>query len=174
LHHELARIFRQTGIRLPQGTGTAQAQHQIQPSQLPLLRTKRFSQLAFDPVPVDCQALDFAGDDQPQAGMCSIIRFCKNLKEFAAHRTAKPDNRGEFFCMVKPVTFRKANNKIPIKLAMQSYCQTCPSLRTTSTDDERSASGFHPDSESVRPLPARHGRLISAFHRSSFSPEPAK
>jgi hypothetical protein len=172
LNHELARLSRQPGTCLPQGT--AQAQHQIQSDQLPLLRTKRFSQLTFDSVPVDCQALDFPGDDQPEAGMRQIVRFGENLKEFAAHRTAKPDNRGEFFCMVKPVTFRKANNKIPIKLAMQSHCQACSSLRATSTDDKRSASGFHADSESVRPLPARHGRLISAFHRSSISPEPAK
>jgi hypothetical protein len=172
LHHELARIFRQPGTCQPQGA--AQAQHQIQPGQLPLLRTKCFPQLTFDSVPVDCQALDFPSDDQPEAGMCPIVRFCKNLEKFAAHGTAKPDNRGEFFCMVKPVTFRKANNKIPIKLAMQSHRQTRSSLRATGTDNKRSASGFHSDPEPVRPLPARYGRLISTFHRSSFSPEPAK
>jgi hypothetical protein len=174
LHHELARLFRQPGACLPQGA--AQAQHEIQASHLPLLCTKRFPQLTFDPVPVDCQALDFPGDNQSQAGVRPIIRFCKSLKEFTAHRTAKPDNSGEFFCIVKPVTFRKAINKIPAQAsdAMQSYRQACSPLGTTGSDDKRSASGFHPDPEPVRPLPARHGRLISAFHCSSFSPKLAK
>jgi hypothetical protein len=111
LHHEPARLFRQPGACPPQGA--AQAQHEIQSGQLPLLRTKRFPQLTFDPVPVDCQSLDFPGDDQSEAGVRPIIRFCKSLDEFAAHGTAKPDNCGEFFCIVKPVTLRKANNKIP-------------------------------------------------------------
>jgi hypothetical protein len=164
--------LRQPGTRLPQGT--AQAHHYVQSCQLPLLRTKCFSQLTFDPVPVDRQPLHLPGDDQSQAGIRPIIRFCENLKEFAAHSAAKLHNRGEFFCMVKPVTFRKANNRIPIRLAMKSYRQACSSFRAASPDNQRSAGRFHANPEPVRTLPARHGRLISAFHRSSFSPELAK
>jgi hypothetical protein len=76
--------------------------------------------------------------------------------------------------MVKPVAFRKANNRIPIRPGMKSYCQACSSLCTASPDDQRSASRFHANPEPVRTLPARYGRLISTFHRSSFSPELAK
>jgi hypothetical protein len=45
--------------------------------------------------------------------MYEIIGFSKNLKKFAAGRTSEPDNRGEFFCLMQPVTFRKANNTVP-------------------------------------------------------------
>jgi hypothetical protein len=91
-----------------------QSHHQIKASQIPLPRTKYFPQQAFHPVAAHRQPLDFTGDNQPQSRMQQTVGLCEDLKKFAACRTSEANNRGEFFCLMQPVTFWKANNTVPL------------------------------------------------------------
>ncbi len=121
----------------------------------------------FNPVAVYCQPLDFARDHQSQSGVRKVIGFSEDLKKFATCRTPEANDRGEFFCFMQPVRFRKANSdNSPSNLRLRLDSKANSPLGPASPDNSRSAGGFHANPKTMGPLSSRYGWLISAFHRS--------
>lgn len=64
---------------------------------------------------------------------------------------------------MQAMSFRKTNNRVP-GLRTLLHSEANSSFGAPSPDYRRSTRGFHADPETVGPLSARHGWLVSAFH----------
>lgn len=162
LNHETPCFLRQLHRTAITGTAT-QTHHQIKARHILLACTKHFPQHPFHPVAVYGKPFNFTCHYQSQSGMRQSIGFSENLKQFPALGTPEPDDRGKFFRLMQAMSFRKTNNTVP-SCGTLLDSETNPSFGAPSPDYRRPARGFHADPETVGPLSARHGWLVSAFH----------